>query len=67
VEDLFDILDQVNRTGTAILIVEQFVHMALANTHRAYVLQKGEVVAAENSSKLLGDESLVASYLGGET
>ena len=67
VEDLFDILDQVNRTGTAILIVEQFVHMALANTHRAYVLQKGEVVAAEDSSKLLGDESLVASYLGGET
>jgi len=64
VEDLFEILDQVNKGGTAILIVEQFVHMALANTDRAYVLQKGEVVAAEASKNLLDDDSLVASYLG---
>lgn len=65
VEQLFEILDEVNRSGTAILIVEQFVHMALANTDRAYVLQKGHVVASEASSSLLGDETLVASYLGG--
>jgi len=66
VEALFEILDQVNREGTAVLIVEQFVHMALANTHRAYVLQKGEVVADEDSSRLLGDPTLVESYLGAE-
>src|SRR5688500_13868940 len=43
VEQLFSILRNVNATGTAILLVEQFVHMALANTDRAYVLAKGEV------------------------
>lgn len=64
VADLFDILERVNQTGTAILIVEQFVHLALQHTHRAYVLQKGEVVTSKSSSELLGDESLVESYLG---
>ncbi len=64
VSDLFDILDEVNKTGTAILIVEQFVHLALQHTHRAYVLQKGEVATSKPSSELLGDESLVESYLG---
>jgi branched-chain amino acid transport system ATP-binding protein len=64
VADLFDILDEVNKTGTAILIVEQFVHLALKHTDRAYVLQKGEVATSRPSSELLGDESLVESYLG---
>jgi branched-chain amino acid transport system ATP-binding protein len=64
VADLFEILEQVNQTGTAVLIVEQFVHLALKHTHRACVLQKGEVVATADSSELLKDKSLVASYLG---
>jgi branched-chain amino acid transport system ATP-binding protein len=65
VTQLFDILRTVNRErGTAVLLVEQFVHMALGNTDRAYVLQKGEVVAEAASTELLHDESLVASYLG---
>lgn len=42
VAQLFEILAEVNAQGTAVLIVEQFVHMALANTDRAYVLSKGE-------------------------
>jgi branched-chain amino acid transport system ATP-binding protein len=65
VTQLFDILKTVNTTrGTAVLLVEQFVHMALGNTHRAYVLQKGEVVTQASSAALLADESLIASYLG---
>ncbi|HEX9969765.1 MAG TPA: ABC transporter ATP-binding protein [Acidimicrobiales bacterium] len=65
VKQLFDILRTVNTTrGTAVLLVEQFVHMALGNTHRAYVLQKGEVVSEARSADLLADESLIASYLG---
>lgn len=63
---LFDIIRDVNATGTAVLIVEQFVHMALENTDRAYVLAKGEVVLEGRSSDLLGSEELLASYLGGE-
>jgi branched-chain amino acid transport system ATP-binding protein len=64
---LFDIIREVNKEGTAVLIVEQFVHMALANTDRAYVLQKGEVVLEGRSAELERSEDLIASYLGGET
>jgi ABC-type branched-subunit amino acid transport system ATPase component len=45
--------------------VEQFVPLALANTHRAYVLAKGEVAVSRASSDLKDDPALVASYLGG--
>jgi branched-chain amino acid transport system ATP-binding protein len=64
VEQLFEILKTVNAEGTAILLVEQFVHMALGNTDRAYVLAKGEVALEKASSELLEDPQLVASYLG---
>jgi branched-chain amino acid transport system ATP-binding protein len=64
VSQLFDILRAVNQDGTAVVLVEQFVHMALGNTDRAYVLAKGEVVAEDESSRLLADERLIASYLG---
>jgi branched-chain amino acid transport system ATP-binding protein len=65
VSQLFDVLRQVNAEGTAVLLVEQFVHMALQNTHRAYVLAKGSVVTSGPSAELLRDPALVESYLGG--
>lgn len=65
VERLFEVLRSVNAAGCAVLLVEQFVGAALANTSRAYVLAKGEVCLAEASADLLGDPALVASYLGG--
>jgi branched-chain amino acid transport system ATP-binding protein len=65
VERLFEVLRSVNAAGGAVLLVEQFVGAALANSSRAYVLAKGEVCLAEASADLLGDPALVASYLGG--
>src|SRR6187397_347587 len=44
VTQLFDAIKKVNERGTAVLLVEQFVHLALQHTSRAYVLAKGEVV-----------------------
>jgi branched-chain amino acid transport system ATP-binding protein len=64
VSQLFEILRTVNEAGTAVVLVEQFVHMALENSHRAYVLRKGEVVAQGKSADLRADDRLVASYLG---
>jgi branched-chain amino acid transport system ATP-binding protein len=64
VAQIFEILETVNRDGTAVLIVEQFVHMALQNTDRAYVLRKGVVVDCKPSAELLGDPALIRSYLG---
>jgi len=66
VEQLFQVLRTVNeQMGTAILLVEQFVPLALANTRRAYVLAKGEVAIAKPSADLKNDPDLVSSYLGG--
>lgn len=65
VSQLFAVLRQVNQRGTAILLVEQFVNRALANTQRAYVLAKGEVVLAKPSAELREQDSVSASYLGG--
>jgi len=67
VEQIFSIVAEINHEGTAVLLVEQFVHMALRGTDRAYVLAKGEVVLDGPSSDLLEDPALVSSYLGGGT
>jgi branched-chain amino acid transport system ATP-binding protein len=64
VTQLFEALDEVNRSGTAVLLVEQFVHLALKHSRRAYVLQKGEVVIEGNSKELLTSPELMAAYLG---
>jgi branched-chain amino acid transport system ATP-binding protein len=64
VRQLFEILDEANKEGTAVLLVEQFVHMALAHTHRAYVLSKGVVTVEGKSADLARDPALLASYLG---
>jgi branched-chain amino acid transport system ATP-binding protein len=65
VAQLFDIIEEVNREGTAVLIVEQFVDMALAHTDRAYVLAKGGVILEGRSSDLAASPEVAASYLGG--
>ncbi len=66
VSQLYDILAAVNAEGTAVIIVEQFVHTALRNTDRAYVLEKGQVVVDGKSSELADSPELLAAYLGGE-
>lgn len=64
VSQLFEILREVNAEGTSVLLVEQFVHMALTHTHRAYALVKGEVALEGESKKLLNSPELMAAYLG---
>lgn len=64
VQQLFEILREVNAAGTAVLLVEQFVHLALANTHRAYVLARGQVVLEGPSQELAHRPELTEAYLG---
>jgi branched-chain amino acid transport system ATP-binding protein len=51
--------------GTAVLLVEQHVHLALEIADRGYVLSHGEIALHESAERLRGDRSLLtASYLG---
>jgi branched-chain amino acid transport system ATP-binding protein len=65
VAQLIEVLRAVNARGTAVLLVEQFVPLALRSTRRAYVLAKGAVSLQKSSAELAEDPDLVASYLGG--
>ncbi len=64
VQDIFAIIQQINQHGTTILLVEQNAHMALAISHRAYVLETGHVVKSGSSQELLVDADVQKAYLG---
>jgi len=64
VEQLFDALAAVNQAGTSILVVEQFIGMALRYTQYAYVLAKGAVAIEGPSAELATSEEVVGAYLG---
>ncbi|MCU0265876.1 MAG: ABC transporter ATP-binding protein [Actinomycetia bacterium] len=62
---IFRIIAEINEQGTTVLLVEQNAAQALAVAHRAYVLETGTIVKTGTGQELLGDESVVAAYLGG--
>lgn len=66
VELIFDIIQQINKEGVTILLVEQNALMALGVAHRGYVLQTGEIVLSDNAEKLRKDTSIQKAYLGME-
>ena len=65
VGQIFDIIRELNRRGTTILLVEQNAQMALSVAHRGYVLETGKVVATGTGEELLTDEKVKKAYLGG--
>jgi len=65
VRKIFQIIRDINASGTTIFLVEQNAHMALTVAHRAYVLQTGRVIKSDVASKLLEDPDVKKAYLGG--
>ena len=65
VRKIFQIIREINASGTTIFLVEQNAHMALTVAHRAYVLQTGRVIKSDVASKLLEDPDVKKAYLGG--
>jgi len=61
---IFDIIRQINREGTTILLVEQNAHLALSTAHKAYVLETGRIVMEDTAEKLLHNEQVRKAYLG---
>lgn len=65
VQEIFEIIRQVNREGTTVLLVEQNAQMALSLAQRAYVLETGRIIKTGAGKELLQDEDVRKAYLGG--
>ncbi len=64
VDQIFSIIQEINKAGTAIMLVEQNAFKALSICHRAYILSVGEVERSGTREELLADPSLSKAYLG---
>jgi len=66
VESIFRTIQEINREGTTVLLVEQNALMALAVAQRGYVLQAGEIVLHDTAENLCQNEMVRKAYLGEE-
>ncbi|MDD2402410.1 MAG: ABC transporter ATP-binding protein [Clostridia bacterium] len=66
VREIFEIIKDINSTGTTILLVEQNASMALAIAHRAYVIETGTIVMSGTGEELAKSDEIQKAYLGGE-
>lgn len=65
VRDIFQVVQEINRQGTTVLLVEQNANMALRVASRAYVLETGSITLAGTGEELLKDPRVREAYLGG--
>ncbi len=64
VNEIFDIIQKVSKSGTTVLLVEQNAKKALSIADRAYVLETGRIVLEGRANDLLNDDSVKKAYLG---
>ena len=64
VSTIFKIIEDIRKSGTTVLLVEQNAKKALAISDRAYVLETGKIVLSGKASDLINDESVKKAYLG---
>jgi branched-chain amino acid transport system ATP-binding protein len=60
----FEIIDQINKAGTTVFMVEQNANMALSIADRGYVLQSGQIVLSDTAQGLLDNPQMRQAYLG---
>ena len=65
VQQIFDIIRQLHRAGTTILLVEQNAQMALSVADRAYVLETGKIILSGTGDELAHSDEVRKAYLGG--
>jgi branched-chain amino acid transport system ATP-binding protein len=65
VREIFRVIEEINRAGITILLVEQNANMALHHANSAYVLETGNIVLSGSGAELLGNPKVKAAYLGG--
>ncbi len=65
VQEIFDIIQDINKSGTTILLVEQNASMALQIANRAYVMETGSIVLSGTGEELSHSDDIKKAYLGG--
>jgi len=65
IQEIFRIVQEINKTGMTVLLVEQNVRQALRIAQRGYVLETGKIVLEDTGANLLGNPKVVEAYLGG--
>ena len=65
VQQIFDIITELHKAGTTILLVEQNAEMALQIADRAYVLESGRITLSGTGEELMQSDSIKKAYLGG--
>ena len=65
IREIFNIIVDINKTGTTILLVEQNANMALSIANRAYVLETGRITISGDAKELAASEDIRKAYLGG--
>ena len=65
IREIFSIIQDINRAGTTVLLVEQNANMALSIANRAYVLETGRITLSGDAKKLAASEDVRKAYLGG--
>ena len=65
VEQIFEIINEINKAGVSILLVEQNAKMALSIANRAYVMETGSITIKGDAKEVMADPSVVEAYLGG--
>lgn len=65
IREIFTIIQDINKTGTTVLLVEQNANMALSIAHRAYVLETGRITLSGDAKELAASEEVRKAYLGG--
>lgn len=64
VNEIFDIIEEISKAGTTVLLVEQNAKKALNIADRAYVLETGKIVLSGDAKTLMNDDSIKKAYLG---
>ena len=64
VKQIFEVIKEINKSGTTIFIVEQNAYKALSIAHRGYVISTGEIVLSDTGQNLLKNELVRKTYLG---
>jgi branched-chain amino acid transport system ATP-binding protein len=64
VREIFKLIEEINREGVTVLLVEQNARQALRIAEQAYVMEKGRITVSGAAARLIQEHNVVEAYLG---